>query len=238
MPSRRDALRIGTAAVLCGLARPAPAEPRPDTAFVVLGTTSTWLLRAPLSAAVPDALAIAEVAFDVTTASVLAGDRVSHPRRSYVFWAVDGAGPLQALGTAEPPARLEGVLRRDDARNVIVRNPALADVRAPVFHRRLQPGTAHPERLRCLLFGRGRDLFLVHLSTGTLPDYDQVLAVTAAEPVPDEASLAHGIEIVVPDRNDTVDQRLRARSEVTARAAARPVRLVLGDELWFLAASR
>ena len=72
------------------------------------------------------------------------------------------------------------------------------------------------DELRYILFGRGDELFLAHLLSQP-PDFDQIVSVRLVGLHPDEDELKRRIEVVVPGRPNTVQQRIRMGPVATAR---------------------
>jgi hypothetical protein len=76
-----------------------------------------------------------------------------------------------------------------------------------------QPATL--DDLSYILFGRGDELFLAHLLSRP-PDFDQIASVRVMG-LPDEDEPARRIDVVVPGRANTVQQRIRNGQAATAR---------------------
>jgi len=83
-------------------------------------------------------------------------------------------------------------------------------------------------RLRYLVVGQGRDVFLVH-ALGRAPDFDQVLSASFAKPV------SEGVHVLeLPARSNTPEAR-RARGAVKdALLNGAPVQLRITRELSYL----
>jgi hypothetical protein len=86
-----------------------------------------------------------------------------------------------------------------------------------------------PARLEYILFGTDTNLFLAHRII-TPPDFDQLLPVRLEGHTFPEASLQHGIIVTIPDRANTLAERLMNGETVTgeARAAATGTLLATG----------
>jgi hypothetical protein len=84
-----------------------------------------------------------------------------------------------------------------------------------VYAQKLDQSAAFDE-LRYILFGRGDELFLAHLLSRP-PDFDQIVSVRLVGLHPDEDELKRRIEVVVPGRENTIQQRIRTDTVATAR---------------------
>jgi hypothetical protein len=97
--------------------------------------------------------------------------------------------------------------------------PELADVKVRVtdvvYAKKLDQSSTFDE-LHYILFGRGDELFLAHLLSRP-PDFDQIVSVRLVGLHPDEDELKRRIDVVVPGRANTVQQRIRTGTVATAR---------------------
>lgn len=147
-------------------------------------------------------------------------ERASHPdERLYTMMPEKFA--LSTLYTPDPPARssfrarfFRGHLERGgevipELANVVVR---VTDV---LYARRFDR-SGKPDDLTYLLVGRGAERFLVHRISEP-PDFDQILAVEFTGSPPDEEAMRVGVEVVLPGRPNTAEQRLRDGAAATAR---------------------
>jgi len=97
-----------------------------------------------------------------------------------------------------------------------------------------------PAQLEYILFGTGANLFLAHRII-TPPDFDQLLPVRLEGQTFPEASLQHGIIVAIPDRANTLAERLmdgetatgEARDAATGRLLATGFRVSSGQEFYF-----
>ena len=129
-----------------------------------------------------------------------------------------------------------GHLERED------RVPILQDVKVTVNRviqlREFDPGAKRPDRLEYLLFGKGQELFLAHWIAAP-PDFDQILSVKVdGHPFTDD-ELARGVVVVIPGKNNTVAERLKARQRAVGEAslgsssASRKIDVQVDRELYF-----
>jgi hypothetical protein len=103
-----------------------------------------------------------------------------------------------------------------------------------VLHfREYQPGARPIPQLRYLLFGTGADLFLAHFINGA-PDFDHVLTVRTLSPSPSEADLKSGILMEIPNRSNTIRDRLVDSLTVDAKTVVsrQPMKIATGRTLY------
>jgi hypothetical protein len=141
-------------------------------------------------------------------------ERQSHQdQRGYIM--KPEAFALSTLYTPDPPAR--GSFTATFSRGGDEAIPELTEVKVRVtdvvYERKLDRSGTFDE-LR--LFGRTDELFLAHLLSQP-PDFDQIVSVRLVGLHPDEDELKRRIEVVVPGRANTVQQRIRNGQVVTAR---------------------
>lgn len=97
-----------------------------------------------------------------------------------------------------------------------------------------------PAQLEYILFGSGANLFLAHRII-TPPDFDQLLPVRLEGHTFPEASLQRGIIVTIPDRANTLAERLmdgdtaagEARDSATGMLLATGFRVSSGQEFYF-----
>lgn len=97
---------------------------------------------------------------------------------------------------------------------------AAVDVTNVVLFRQLDTyGQAPPPlpRLAYFLFGKGQELFLAHVITQP-PDFDQILSVKANGPGFNDEELRHGVLLTVPERANSISERIREGERVAAEA--------------------
>jgi hypothetical protein len=111
-------------------------------------------------------------------------------------------------------------------------------IRRTIYARLLKPREKKPETLQYILFGKGHDRFLAH-TISEPPDFDQLIAVTLNHDLPDE-QMARGIQIMIPDRSNFANQRLKQDEQVSARiidpsaSATMPIlQIRTGTEFYF-----
>jgi hypothetical protein len=104
-----------------------------------------------------------------------------------------------------------------------------------VLHfREYQLGASPIPQLRYLLFGTGGDLFLAHFINGA-PDFDHVLTVRTLSPSPSQADLKAGILVEIPNRRNTINDRLVDSLTVdgTTVVSRKPMKIATGRTLYF-----
>jgi hypothetical protein len=105
------------------------------------------------------------------------------------------------------------------------------------FHK-FDPTAAKPAQLEYLLFGKGAELFLVHVITKP-PDFDHILSVKALNHKFTDGELSQGARIVFPGKTNAVSKRLRGVEPVTGQttgtggAAPKTLQLQPGIEFYF-----
>lgn len=77
-----------------------------------------------------------------------------------------------------------------------------------VHFREFDPNAAKPSKLEYLLFGKGSELFLVHLITKP-NDFDQIISIKTTGQTFTDADLAKGIRIEFSNRGNTSKERLK-----------------------------
>lgn len=103
-----------------------------------------------------------------------------------------------------------------------------------VLHfREYQPGAKPIPQLRYLLFGTGSDLFLAHFINGA-PDFDHILSVRTLSPSPNEEDLKAGILVDIPNRRNTIKDRLVDSLTVdgTTVVSRQPMKIATGRTLY------
>ena len=117
---------------------------------------------------------------------------------------------------------------------------AAVDVVRVVYVHEFEFHPAPLAQLEYVLFGQGQALFLAHRITQP-PDFDQILPARIEGHVFTDDELQQGIVVSVPDRANTIPQRLREGDQVggTARRTGRggtisaDLRIAAGRELFF-----
>lgn len=107
-----------------------------------------------------------------------------------------------------------------------------------VLHfREYKQGASPIPQLRYLLFGKGGELFLAHFINGA-PDFDHVLTVRTVSPALSEAEVNAGILVEIPQRANTIKNRLvdsltvDAETVSTSDANRRPLKIATGRTLY------
>jgi hypothetical protein len=143
-------------------------------------------------------------------------ERQSHPDQGGYVMKPE-AFALSTLYTPDPPAR--GSFTATFFRGGNEAIPELTDVKVRVtdvvYAQKLDQSATFDE-LRYILFGRGDELFLAHLLSRP-PDFDQIVSVRLVGLHPDEDELKRRIEVVVPGRANTIQQRIRMGPVAAAR---------------------
>jgi len=107
-----------------------------------------------------------------------------------------------------------------------------------VLHfREYKQGASPIPQLRYLLFGKGGELFLAHFINGA-PDFDHVLTVRTVSPALSEAEVNAGILVEIPQRANTIKNRLvdsltvDAETVSTSNASSRPLKIATDRTLY------
>ncbi len=109
---------------------------------------------------------------------------------------------------------------------------ATVKVEAVAHARRLSAEEPAHEEPRYWVLGQGRSAYLVH-ALSRAPDFDQVVKVSLAGPVPAKGSAPAVLRL--PERKNEAGTRLKAGERLTAtREDGKPVRLTVERELSFL----
>ncbi|MGH8067362.1 MAG: hypothetical protein ACRERE_19450 [Candidatus Entotheonellia bacterium] len=112
------------------------------------------------------------------------------------------------------------------------------DLTRVVYARELQPDERKSAKLEYILFGRGPELFLAHRITQA-PDFDHIVAVKIEAPGFTEAELHRGLMVMIPDRENSAAQRLKANEIVAAQGHVTgahqfvPLQIEIGVEYYF-----
>ena len=143
-------------------------------------------------------------------------ERQSHPDQGGYIMKPE-AFALSTLYTPDPPARDSFTATFSRGGDEAI--PEFTDVKVRVtdvvYAKKLdQPATL--DDLSYKLFGRGDELFLAHVLSRP-PDFDQIVSVRLVGLRPDEDELKRRIDVVVPGRANTVQQRIRTGTVATAR---------------------
>jgi hypothetical protein len=96
-------------------------------------------------------------------------------------------------------------------------NAVQVDVTRVIYAHEFSFHPARPPKLEYVLFGKGEDLFLAHHITMP-PDFDQLLPVMIADQTFTDAALQRGIILTIPERANTIAERLMAGETATAEA--------------------
>jgi len=107
-----------------------------------------------------------------------------------------------------------------------------------VYARELRPDAPRSTELKYILFGTGSDLYVAH-QISQAPDFDQILAVQLEGQPFSAADLESGVTLVVGERENRLDRRIREGDAVDADGLvagtdqAVPLRLQAKRELYF-----
>jgi hypothetical protein len=215
-------------------------EPPPDFGrhnMFAFGRDVVFLSHLPMFMAPHDAQLILEVTLEGAGGSLLefwSREREGHPDER-VYTVMPEKFALSTLYLGDPPARssfrarfFRGHLEHGGA---VIPELATVEVRVArvVYAKRFDQG-GKPEELTYLLLGRGAERFIAHRISEP-PDFDQILSVElAGSPISDEVMEA-GVEVTLPDRANTAEERLRSRSTATARGHVNGAHQFLNLEL-------
>lgn len=102
------------------------------------------------------------------------------------------------------------------------------DVANVVHFRQFDPNAEALPQLDYLLFGKGDELFLAHLITKP-PDFDQIVSVQGLSFSLAEEALRQGLRITLPDRTNTVQDRITGAEPAEGRNSL-PIRELYFEE--------
>jgi hypothetical protein len=192
---------------------------------------------------------ILEVSFSSPTGDALArylADREASGATLYTFAPSVDFRMLDLIapaGTESPVRSFPGAIFRghfERAGAQRLSGPVTAKVERVVYANEFAFGAEPPESLEYVLFGQGEALFLAHRIIAP-PSFDHVLPVTLeGDPFSDDL-LRRRIILVIPERGDTIAERLRDGDRVTADAWLRDrdepiatgVTVAAGQEIFF-----
>ena len=188
------------------------------------GRDTVFLSHLPMFMAPHDAQLILEVALENADGGSLqevwSRERESHSDER-LYTMMPEKFSLSTLYVPDPPER--GSFKARFFRGHLERGgeaiPELADVDVritDVVYAKRFDRTGRPDDLTYLLLGRGGELFFAHIIRQP-PDFDQILSVELGSPHPDDEELKAGIEVVIPGRANTAEERLRHDETATAR---------------------
>jgi hypothetical protein len=223
------------------------ASDRPSVhGMVVIGSDPIFLSHLAMFHSPHDYQVLFEASFGAVD-SVYRDDRNAHPNtRFYTFAPEKFVLPELFPGPAGEPARrtsFTGSLVRNHFEQppahpdepVEIATDVRVDVLGVVHHRKFDPHDEELEHLMYLLFGKGPELLLAHRITRS-PDFDQLLRVALPGTSITAETLRRAIEITVPGRPNTHDDRITEGRQVTARARIDgqdvPVEIIAGPELY------
>jgi hypothetical protein len=222
--------------------------PAPDVGrhnMFAFGRQTVYLSHLPMFMAPHNTQLILEVAVEDGDHSLLEAwsrERESHPDQR-VYTVMPETFALSTLYTPDPPARslFRARFFRGHLEHGGVVIPELSNVKVRVTHvvyaKRFDQ-ESKPDELTYLLFGRGEEAFLAHVISRP-PDFDQILSVELGDTPLDEDATKAGIEVVVPGRANTAEERLRDGRAATAHGQVagghQPLPLEIADvhELYF-----
>lgn len=123
--------------------------------------------------------------------------------------------------------------RKSEQNKKILAQSGNVRIKRVLHFREYQPGASPIPKLRYLIFGTGADLFLAHFINGA-PDFDHILSVRALSPSPSEADLKAGILVDIPNRRNTIKDRLVDSLTVdgTTVASRQPMKIATGRTLY------
>ncbi len=201
-------------------------EPPPDFGrhnMAVFGRSTVFLSHLPMFMAPHDAQLVLRVTLegsDGSLAETWSKERDDHPEeRLYTVFPEKFA--LSSLYTPDPPSRgsFTGTFFRGHLERGGEQIDALTgvDVRVDevVYAQRFGP-MSKPDDLTYFLVGQGDERFLVH-TISQPPDFDQILSVRLVGPSPDEEAIRTGVQVVLPGRPNTAEQRIKDGGAAMAR---------------------
>lgn len=156
--------------------------------------------------------------------SVYADDRARTGTRMYTlqperFVLSDLVSPD---GSQPPPRRSfratvhRGHFERNNPPTPILREIEV-EVTDVIYFQGLDPDAPGLPRLEYLLFGKGDEMFVAHVISRP-PDFDQVLSVEVAGHEFTDDELRRGVRTVVPDRANSMSERIREGEKLAAEA--------------------
>jgi hypothetical protein len=175
--------------------------------------------------------------------AVYANDRKSHPATKIYtlnpdefvlpkLLSTNASAPVSSFGANVFRGHLEKPGHRVLLREITV------SIKNVLHFREFEPEATRPAQLEYILFGKGKELFLAHFITRP-PDFDQVLAVSAADHSFTDDELGKGLHVVLA-RPNAIAQRLTEKQEAVgevraANGTASPlqVRFKAGAEFYF-----
>lgn len=203
-------------------------RPEPPTDFgrhnmVAFGREALFLSHLPMFMAPHDAQLVLQAALEGPTGSLQemwSRERESHPeQRLYTMFPEKFA--LSSLYSPDPPTRnsFVGTFFRGHLERGAPAIPELTDVNvqiSKVIYARRLGRSGRPDELSYFLFGHENEMFLAH-QISEPPDFDQVLSVRLEGMKPDEEEMQRGVEVVLLDRANSAQERLREGASEPAR---------------------
>lgn len=209
--------------------------------MLVVGETAVYLSHLSMLPGSPHRFqAIFEVELPNQTAYT--SDRTSHPnQRLYTLepekFVLTSLIPAQHGPASMPsiPVRTlqRGHFEKRESNEKILIQSGKANIKRVLHFREYQPGASPIPQLRYLLFGAGGDLFLAHYINGA-PDFDHVLTVRTLLPSPSDADLKAGILVEIPNRRNTITDRLVDSLTVDGHTVVgrQPIKIATGRTLY------
>jgi hypothetical protein len=119
-----------------------------------------------------------------------------------------------------------------DIEPAVLPNEVQVDVTRVIYGHEFSFHGASLDHLEYILFGEGKDLFLAHRITRP-PDFDQILPVRIEDHTFADEELRRGIIVAIPDRANTLSERLLDGETVSgdARSAGTGVLLASGFQI-------
>lgn len=197
---------------------------------------------------------IVEVSFDDAGRDAYREDRLESEAPLYTLWPQDAYRMLDLIlpGPSESPVESltgkivrghwerEGQPQPFDITWDVVQEDVPVTVERVVYAHEFSFHPRPLDRLEYVLFGAGDDLFLAHRMV-MAPDFDQILPVTIEADILTEERLREGLVIAIPERANTIAERLADGEQVTAEvrhaatgaALAAGMPIEAGQELFF-----
>lgn len=232
-------LALGLVGSRSAVAQPRPADPEATHNMLLIGEKTVYLSHLPmfqdpkdLKLKPPEIMphryqAIFEVTFDQQDKYVkdhkAAGAPKFYtlgPKEQFVLSDLAPTGPDAKPPHAFTAKILRGHLEKPspDGKGAVLRDVQVHVTRA-VHFREFDPKAKRPARLEYLLFGKGGELFLVHLIVAP-PDFDQVLSVKVTGHEFTDEELAKGVVVAFSGTANTPAGRLKANQKAPGEMVA------------------
>lgn len=218
-----------TACAIFGIAhaqQPRPADPPDVHGMLIIGEKTVYLSHLsmfPPSRHRFQAIFEAELPSQETYTS----DRASHPNQRiytiepepFVLQSLNPDDPRPSLATSFQALTIQrGHFEKQKKPNPnVLARLGKVKIKRVLHFREYKLGSKPIPQLRYLLFGKGGELFVAHFIHGA-PDFDHVMTVRTVTPSPSEADLNSGFLVEIPNRTNSIKDRLVDSLTVTCKA--------------------